>query len=87
MRRAYGTEITRCEQVAASSSVDPLARLLALAADQFIAKREDGYTVMARYPWFTDWGRDTMIALAGLTLPMGYGHPLRKTFCTNLPSM
>jgi predicted glycogen debranching enzyme len=44
---------------------------LALAADQFIARRGDGYTVMAGYPWFTDWGRDTMIALPGLTLPTG----------------
>jgi predicted glycogen debranching enzyme len=65
-------EISRREQIAASvPSDDPLARQLALAADQFIAHREDGYTVMAGYPWFTDWGRDTMIALPGLTLPMG----------------
>jgi len=65
-------EVARREQVAASVAIDdPLARQLALAADQFIAKREDGYTVMAGYPWFTDWGRDTMIALAGLTLPTG----------------
>src|SRR4029077_9889023 len=36
---------------------------LALAADQFIVKRGDGDTVIAGYPWFTDWGRDTMISL------------------------
>jgi predicted glycogen debranching enzyme len=66
------TEIARREQIASSVPIDdPLARQLALAADQFIAKREDGYTVMAGYPWFTDWGRDTMIALSGLTLPTG----------------
>src|SRR5437667_626162 len=65
-------EIARREQIVASAmAADPLARQLALAADQFIAKREDGYTVMAGYPWFTDWGRDTMIALPGLTLPTG----------------
>ncbi len=65
-------EIARREQIATSLPIDdPLARQLALAADQFIAKREDGYTVMAGYPWFTDWGRDTMIAIAGLTLPTG----------------
>jgi predicted glycogen debranching enzyme len=69
MRKA---EITRRQEIAASAPVDdPMARQLALAADQFIAKRGDGYTVMAGYPWFTDWGRDTMIALAGLTLPTG----------------
>lgn len=41
---------------------------LALAADQFIVRRGDGHTILAGYPWFGDWGRDTMIALPGLTL-------------------
>lgn len=44
---------------------------LVLAADQFIAGRGDGATVMAGYPWFSDWGRDTMISLPGLTLATG----------------
>ncbi|HQU93056.1 MAG TPA: amylo-alpha-1,6-glucosidase [Pyrinomonadaceae bacterium] len=44
---------------------------LVLAADQFIVKRGEGYTVIAGYPWFSDWGRDTMIALPGLTLATG----------------
>ncbi len=48
-------------------------RQLALAADQFIVDRHrDGHrvgkTVIAGYPWFSDWGRDTMIALPGLTI-------------------
>jgi predicted glycogen debranching enzyme len=53
-----------------------LARLH-LAADQFIVARADaggklvGKTVIAGYPWFADWGRDTMIALPGLTLATG----------------
>jgi predicted glycogen debranching enzyme len=54
-------------------------RQLALAADQFIVERRDdsapdaaaGTTVIAGYPWFGDWGRDTMIALPGLTLATG----------------
>jgi predicted glycogen debranching enzyme len=50
---------------------DDFVRQLTLAADQFIAKRDDGFTLMAGYPWFTDWGRDTMIALPGLTLYNG----------------
>lgn len=43
---------------------------LLLAADTFIVNREStgAKTVIAGYPWFTDWGRDTMIALPGLTL-------------------
>lgn len=46
---------------------------LVLAADQFVVARPlvdggSGLTVLAGYPWFSDWGRDTMIALPGLTL-------------------
>lgn len=49
---------------------------LVLAADQFVVDRPlednpDGKTVIAGYPWFTDWGRDTMIALPGLTIATG----------------
>src|SRR5262249_17837158 len=43
-------------------------------ADQFLVARGDDpepSTVIAGYPWFTDWGRDTMIALPGLTLANG----------------
>src|SRR6476646_2060592 len=65
-------EVQRRNQIAASVPArDPLYRQLALAADQFLARRGEGYTVIAGYPWFTDWGRDTMIALPGLTLPTG----------------
>jgi predicted glycogen debranching enzyme len=46
-------------------------RQLVLAADQFIVERQGGRTVIAGYPWFGDWGRDTMIALPGLTLSTG----------------
>lgn len=48
-----------------------LEKQLVLAADQFIVKRGEGHTVIAGYPWFSDWGRDTMIALPGLTLATG----------------
>ncbi|MBI1762758.1 MAG: amylo-alpha-1,6-glucosidase [Acidobacteria bacterium] len=48
-----------------------LTRALAAAADQFIVKRDDGETIIAGYHWFSDWGRDTMIALPGLTLATG----------------
>ena len=41
------------------------------AADQFIVRRGQFQSVIAGYPWFADWGRDTMIALPGLTLATG----------------
>jgi predicted glycogen debranching enzyme len=52
-------------------------RRLTRAADQFIVRRSRpdgtpaGTTVIAGYPWFSDWGRDTMIALPGLALATG----------------
>lgn len=47
-------------------------RQLVLAADQFIVNRaQNGKTIIAGYPWFSDWGRDTMISLSGLTLATG----------------
>jgi predicted glycogen debranching enzyme len=54
----------------------PWVEHLALAADQFVvacprAGDPDGLTIIAGYPWFGDWGRDTMIALPGLTLTTG----------------
>jgi predicted glycogen debranching enzyme len=61
---------------AASADLAMLSRL-ALAADQYLVDRRDeqgmtlGTTVIAGYPWFSDWGRDTMIALPGLTLATG----------------
>jgi predicted glycogen debranching enzyme len=50
---------------------DATVRQLVIAADQFIVGRQAGTTVIAGYPWFSDWGRDTMIALPGLTLATG----------------
>lgn len=41
------------------------------AADAYVARRQAGKTVVAGYPWFTDWGRDTLIALRGLCLATG----------------
>lgn len=58
---------------------------LTVAANQFIAHRQStGYdTVLAGLPWFTDWGRDTMISYTGLTLCTGRfekAHDILLTF-------
>lgn len=52
---------------------DVFARKLTWAADSFLAYRESTglKTILAGFPWFTDWGRDTMIAFHGLTLCTG----------------
>lgn len=58
-----------------ASLKDPNLRALAIAADDFLVERTvDGQpcmSVIAGYPWFADWGRDTMIALPGLLLVPG----------------
>jgi predicted glycogen debranching enzyme len=47
-------------------------RTLARASDQFIVRRgEASSSIIAGYPWFTDWGRDTMISLPGLSTALG----------------
>lgn len=69
---------------------------LVLAADQFIvipftrkedmirlnAAGEEARTIIAGYPWFTDWGRDTMISLEGLTLATGRSREARAVLRT-----
>jgi predicted glycogen debranching enzyme len=57
---------------------DELAQSLAAAADQFVVARGDGTSVIAGYHWFGDWGRDTMIALPGLTWLAGRADLARR---------
>jgi predicted glycogen debranching enzyme len=65
-------ELQRRQRLLASSPVDdPLVCSLTVAASQYLVRRGEDWTVIAGYPWFTDWGRDTMISLPGLTLCTG----------------
>lgn len=53
-------------------TVDPLVESLAAATADFLVSREDGSrTIIAGYPWFEDWGRDSFISLSGLCLVTG----------------
>lgn len=55
--------------VEVAGAQDELGRMLARAADAFVVRRgEDLRTIIAGYPWFSDWGRDSMIALPGVCL-------------------
>ncbi len=69
------------------SRASPITRQLSLAASQFRVARVSHHrsaaegtqrTIIAGYPWFADWGRDTMIAFRGLTLAAGYPDEARR---------
>ncbi len=74
---ALAQETARQEALLEAAGVAPgdaLRETLVLAADQFVIEKSPQVaraTVLAGYPWFTDWGRDTMIALPGLCLTTG----------------
>ncbi len=73
-REILQAAIDRAEVLAESSGLhDPVARQLAVSADAYIARRDStkGKTILAGYPLFSDWGRDTMIALPGCCLSTG----------------
>jgi predicted glycogen debranching enzyme len=65
-------ELRRREALVKNNSWNEPIRRLTLAADQFVVNRGAGLkTIIAGYHWFSDWGRDTMIALPGLCLVTG----------------
>ena len=71
----------------ASPIEDSFAQSLAAASDQYLVSRGDQNTVIAGYHWFGDWGRDTMIALPGLTLPTGkydVARSILRTFASHV---
>ncbi len=49
-----------------------LERQLRLAAEKFLVRRGEHRSVVAGYPWVTDWGRDTFLSLPGLALATGW---------------
>ena len=57
-----------------------IARFLVKSADQFISAREStgGKTILAGFPFFEDWGRDTMIALPGICIFTGQYETARQ---------
>lgn len=91
---ALARRLAHGEAVAAAAACVPemagapawIARL-AQAADSFVFARPlpdvpDGLSVIAGYPWFGDWGRDTMISLPGLSLATGRPEEARRILTT-----
>lgn len=66
----FEKEVDRRKHLVKSSKTE-FEKQLFLAADQFIVARGESKSIIAGYPWFTDWGRDTMISLPGLALVTG----------------
>ena len=64
----YHQEIQRKKQLLMQTLLPRAFNKLVLSADNFIVKKGRGKSIVAGYPWFSDWGRDTLIALPGLTL-------------------
>lgn len=74
---------SRGKAKAASLVDEAIRKALVIAADDFVVGRtlrgEPGTTIIAGYPWFSDWGRDTFIALPGLLLCTGRFDEARQT--------
>ena len=71
-----GNESLSAEQVYKSVSESESKRRSSLgrlekSAESYIVERGSGSTIIAGYPWFTDWGRDTFIAIRGICLALG----------------
>lgn len=59
------------DPLAGVQNADPLVGALVRASGDFLVRREQLNTVIAGYPWFEDWGRDTFMSLPGLCLVTG----------------
>ncbi|MCH7700303.1 MAG: glycogen debranching enzyme N-terminal domain-containing protein, partial [Planctomycetes bacterium] len=65
--KIYAARAIAAEKKRRAKAGSPLER----AAEMYIVWRAGGKSIVAGYPWFTDWGRDTFIALRGLCLATG----------------
>jgi predicted glycogen debranching enzyme len=70
--------LRRAEERRRSGLGTPLER----AGDAYVVQRGDGRTIVAGYPWFADWGRDTFIAMRGLCLATGRLDDARRILLT-----
>ena len=64
----YDKEIRRRRGLLKKADLPKKFERLVLSTDNFLVNKSNGKSIVAGYHWFGDWGRDTMIALPGLTL-------------------
>jgi starch synthase (maltosyl-transferring) len=64
--RTREVRVQNAWQRAGAAPVDTFGRQLAAAIQPFVVRRDLGKTVIAGYPWFLDWGRDSLICARGL---------------------
>lgn len=86
-RHAYDAGVLAAHRRIAGDDSPPFLERCALAADRFVVRRPlpddpGGLSIVAGYHWFSDWGRDTAIALPGLTLCTGRPDVARKILTT-----
>jgi predicted glycogen debranching enzyme len=71
--RTKADALARAQRIRASEDLRraTFATPIDRAADAYLVRRGNGRTIVAGYPWFTDWGRDTFIAIRGLCIATG----------------
>jgi predicted glycogen debranching enzyme len=71
-------ELLRLDEILTKARLPVDLSPLVLAGDQFLVHKNDGVSLVAGYHWFSDWGRDTLIALPGITLVTNRYHKARE---------
>jgi predicted glycogen debranching enzyme len=66
--KLFFTELWRKNRILKQANLPKKYNKLILSSDSFIVKKQDKHSIIAGYPWFADWGRDTLIALPGICL-------------------
>jgi predicted glycogen debranching enzyme len=80
---AFESALARANSVAGTEKkrmreTDEFLSTLLLAADSFVSKQSGAASIIAGYPWFSEWGRDSMISLPGLLLCTGRNAEARE---------
>ncbi len=81
----FEDEIKRQKEIIRNSGMkNEIGKVLVRASDQFICKREstNSLSIIAGYPFFADWGRDTMFALEGCCIATKRGEEAKNIFRT-----